>query len=296
MRNLNSVFTSLRTALLCASAAVIFVGCGGDDKEQDPNPGTSQTTGSDGSNESSGSGDTGSKKALGETCAEAADCESNICREFSVADPTDDTKQITGKTCSACNGPEECTDAESGKLCAPALLNPVDAKTLHYRCSKGDLGDGCIDNSNCAEGRLCGSILGANITTCGECLTKDDCKDPAKPICSFKNEGTTGYRFCTNKLADGELCSGDEGSDDECENYCTKIELAGIPYKLAVCSPCKEDSHCPDGQKCTPPGGDISTLKPIPAKCEPKEDEGTTGEEGTTGTDSTTETSTDSTT
>lgn len=306
MRNLNSAFSTLRTALLCASAALLVVACGNDDdKEQNPNPGNStQSTGTGSGDGTNGTNGDDTKKALGETCADAAECMTNICREYSVDDPTNPGQKLSGKTCSACNANTDCTDPEAGNLCAPAIADLSNPNTLHYACSKGALGDGCLDNTNCAEERKCGAIPGTQLTTCGECLTKDDCKDPAKPLCSFKLEGTTAYRYCTNKLPDGEQCSGEEGSDDECENYCATLSLEGVPVKIAVCSPCKDDSHCAEGETCTPPSVDIASQKAVPAKCEAKEAETTAGEssstgEATTGTESATDmttTTTDETT
>lgn len=290
MRNLNAMITSLRSALLCASAAFIFVGCGSDDeKEKNPNPATTQGTGTGDASTGDGSG-ADTKKKLGDSCAEASECESNICREYNVDDPTNEGQKLTGKSCSSCNANAECTDPAVGSLCAPALIE-LNPSTLHYVCSKGALGDGCLDNSNCSEGRICGKLLGLNISTCGECATKDDCKDPAKPICSLKREGATAYNACTDKLADGQPCSGKEGSDEECQNYCAKIP--NIPLDAGVCSPCSEDSHCADGQTCTEPKVDIASQALTPSKCEAKEEEGTTGAETGTGTGTDTATSTE---
>lgn len=279
----------------------MLLACGDSDNEQNPNPGTStQTTGGDASSAPGGEKTTeDKKKALGAACEKADECESNNCREISIDDPTKDgDEKITTKTCSACNADADCKDPEKGNLCVPALSS-LSVNSLHYACGKGELGGGCLDNNNCSESRVCGEVLGG-FKTCGECVSDQDCSDAAKPTCVLKQEGTLAYRHCGAKLEDGERCSGGPDSDGECKNFCASIKNNLVPVPVGVCSPCKEDSNCADGEKCTPPTIDIGSASLTAAKCEPKDAGGT--ETGTT-TGSSTEmtttaetTSTDSTT
>lgn len=305
MRDLHTALQSLRSAFICASAALLIVACGdSSDKEQNPNPGTS-TSSNAGSGGTNGNTKPAEKKGLGAACEKAEDCESNNCRAFSIVpDPAKPEEKVEGKTCSACNADADCTDPAKGNLCVPALSTRSPA-SLHFVCGKGELGGGCIDNANCSESRVCGKVLG-DLKTCGECVTSADCKDAAKPNCVVKREGIVkAWRECAEKLADGEVCSGEDGSDEECQNYCAPITSNLIPIKIGVCSPCREDSHCAAGQKCKAPGAD-SNLNPIPAKCEAAEqgntgaatgtENNTSGATTTTTTENNTASSTDSTT
>lgn len=300
MRNLNFALTSLRSVILCASAALVFSACGSDDNTQNTSGGTSAGTAGQTSNTGTNTDNQQkASKGLGKACADNNECESKKCHAYSIPDPQDTAKKIEGKVCSGCLANTDCTDPAKGNLCVPSrAASSTDLGSVYFDCGKGELGGFCSDKSHCAANRVCAKILGP-FHACSECATDADCKDGAKPKCVLKQEGKLSYRTCGTKLPDGQRCSGEDGSDDECVNYCSILANAPFPgIKLAVCSACKEDAQCAATEKCASPKitkFDLNDPKFEGGKCVPK-DAGTTTGGGTTNTNPATGSSTDSTT
>lgn len=272
MQTFSQTFSSLRSYVLCASAALLVVACG-DSSDSKPNASdTSSVSTAPGGHGTASAGPT-AKRVLGAYCETSDQCQTGNCRAYSiVTDPTKPNAKLEGKSCSACNSDADCTDPAVGNLCVPAY-SEKDSTTLHYVCGRGDLGDGCVDTSHCGAGKVCGGLI-LGFSSCGECLTNAECKDPSKPQCVITKDQNTGksYRACGGKLADGANCVLGPNADEQCINYCAVLTNPLLPEPVGVCSPCKDESQCAPGQTCAMPRIDVSNPKDIkfaPASCEP---------------------------
>lgn len=280
-------FNLLSSKVIAVPLSILFAGaclhCGGEDsKEKEEKKSSDGSTGGKEENteEKTSDGDkTNSEepaqpKEDGELCEKNEDCKSEKCREVSFVNPLNDTPESM-KTCAACADDKECVDGQKGIACVPmAKLGTGTAVVAAYQCSDGDKGMSCESDAQCKDSLKCGAITlqgkASEVKTCGDCQADEDCKEEAKPLCS--TVGVTQLKPHNTCVAaagkkDGETCSGEgEAGDKECENYCQT--LGGL---LSFCVRCKEDSHCADGEKCTP--AEVDAANPTNTKfpkCEPK--------------------------
>ena len=110
-----------------------------------------------------------------------------------------------GECCAAPPCVDECSPADSPRC--------VDDDT--YETCEDHNGDGCLEwgGTDCSGGTLyCDSATG----NCVECLTDNDCSDPAKPYCDFfsvcvecleDDHCNEGKRFCEGNLLKENVCN-----------------------------------------------------------------------------------------
>jgi hypothetical protein len=106
----------------------------------------------------------------------------------------------------------------------------------------GNLGDQCMDDTQCAEDLFCNGVPGLG-GICSECASDADCPDGSN--CTF-----SGGWFACGDGSLGQMCE----SDNSCADglYCAEVVDLGGFFNGNFCSVCADDSHCDNGQLCAP--------------------------------------------
>lgn len=197
--------------------------------------------------------------AIGEACATASDCQSNLfCRPPVVSGPSQCAPYGTEQT--------PCTPTQ---LCAPGLLCSLGAcrtlpaaeqPCLMGRCDEGafcllaldggqcearrDAGLSCSDDSQCGVGLVCDgasrACVPALVATIGaECTPQQQC--PSGSTCLIESGSTRGT--CAAPRRSGEACL----SSTDCQGHLACLEADGS----RACSPRKKNgSTCTTSRDC----------------------------------------------
>ncbi|MCB9729174.1 MAG: matrixin family metalloprotease [Deltaproteobacteria bacterium] len=170
----------------------------------------------------------GATKAIGEACANSAECQSQLCVSGS-----------TGAFCrQACSGASGCP---TGQTCSPLPSTSIGACTDATPVTpKKELGETCQSQTECAS-NLCASD-GASFRCTQPCTTVLQCGQGQ--ACSALSGGGGGC-FDVDEKEVGEPC---DSQDSVCKSgQCVSFDK-GASY---ICSDvCQVDSHCPCGMYC----------------------------------------------
>ncbi len=204
-------------------------------------------------------------------CADASGCGCASGKCFLVP--------ILGGWCGECLGDEDCAP---GGCTVP---NPIDG--VGATCNKGEPGAGCQSDAVCTDpmNSLCGSLLAVeniiDVSTCGECATNADCKDPKLPNCTptYDVKNFSGKYVCVGDatVPSGEGCNlTDDGmgapvGNAACETgFCGEANVMGL-LKVGVCGECNSNEDCmaqnPPKMKCNDPQVDLNAAALVAATC-----------------------------
>ncbi|MEZ4265612.1 MAG: matrixin family metalloprotease [Myxococcota bacterium] len=168
----------------------------------------------------------GATKTIGETCANSAECISQLCVSSS-----------TGATCrQPCTSTAPCP---SGQTCSPLPGSNVGACTVVPVTPKKEVGEPCQSPSECAS-NLCASD-GATFRCIQPCQTLLQC---AQGQACVALAGGGGGCFDVDQKEIGEPCD----SNETCKSLqCISFD-GGANY---TCSDsCQSDANCPCGMHC----------------------------------------------
>ena len=182
--------------------------------------------------------------ANGLECEAGLECSSGTCNEIAML----------GAQCGECT---EDADCASGGC---TLQNPYGSNGS--MCNTGQGGDGCESDDACSDGRKCGTILDVlgvlEVSTCGECVTDDDCLVAGASHCVAvaDTETASGQRYC---LAGGSLsldapCDLEGNGDTHCASgQCSWVDVLGLA-EVGACGECDVDTNdgCEEGESCVP--------------------------------------------
>ena len=200
-----------------------------------------------------------SKKMLGEGCSMDGDCGSGHC-----------VTTFVGDICGECATEQDCQWG-----CNPPVMRGL-SDVSPSTCNQGQLGDRCETDAGCQVG-TCGKnpltlpFEPATLKTCNGCQSDADCETDQR--CDIKvGQDTLMYYACVpvGGTPDGGICDDTASGDEACSNVCAIAKISG-PVELAVgvCSPCDENTPCPDGKTCQPPLiNPMMAQMPTPGSCQ----------------------------
>jgi hypothetical protein len=257
----NDKFRMLSSAGLALVLATMS-GCPGDDNDDGATSVDGTTTGTPTTgtpDEETGTDPTGPEpQPDGASCMDNDECESGLC--FVVG--------ILGGICGECLVDDDC---DSGGCSIP---NPLKNPPEGAACNTGEQGEGCMSDDVCQGEQVCAVVLDVpgvfTAATCGECNDSSDCD--GDEICNphYDVAELSGYLGCVapGSVALGEGClMSDEGDAACASGHCATATVMGI-LELGVCSECKVDGDCEDGEVCNAPDVDLAAGL-IAGTCDP---------------------------
>jgi hypothetical protein len=185
-----------------------------------------------------------------------------------------------------------CGECLSDEDCAPGgctVPNPI-AGTGSV-CNMGEPGQGCMSDAVCTDpdNLSCGTLLEVpgiiTVSTCGECLTNEECVDMMLPNCSPQYDvmNFTGKLACVADFSvpqDGGCNLADDGMGEPVGNqacykpemgdahgFCGDADVMGLLH-VGICGECNSNADCMQGETCTDPVVDLMAGALVGSVCQ----------------------------